>query len=380
MNARQRQRALKIVRRWAPDDYDRWVSMRVDASVYGYDPFGLERETTMLAVAVFQLLHKHWFRVESWGLNNVPVEGPVLLVPNHSGAIPIDAAMIAVDLMKKLAIPRVARAVFDNFAGCLPFVSLFFQRCGQFIGARDNLIRLLQKGEMVTVFPEGHRGTGKKFRDRYKLQPFQVGFVEASLITRTPIVPVAVIGAEEQYPFLLNLKPIAKVLKFPYLPLPLTSLLLGPVGLLPLPTKYQIHYGEPIRLYLNHSLEVLKSADIIRGMAEEVRSRVQDLVQTGLRRRKGVFGLSRPVLRGIPESLCRRTGGLANRLRSFSGKQVRSPGEASPARAIGHAVAAVLRSERTDSFTHEVYPEESDSGGNGKAHMPEGVLPPETPL
>jgi 1-acyl-sn-glycerol-3-phosphate acyltransferase len=307
MNRKARQRARALVRLLAGEEYERLIKIEIRASEFGYDPFGLERESAMLAFALLHFVYKHWFRVESLGVEQVPLEGPVLLASNHGGGIPIDGAMIALDLATKMEKPRFMRSVVDNFAGSLPFVNLFFHRCGQVIGARRNLVDLLEQGEMIAVFPEGHNGTGKKFSDRYKLLPFNVGFVELSLLHRTPIIPTAVIGAEEQYPYLIHLERIAKVLNLPYVPIPPLSLLLGPVGCLPLPTKYQIYYGEPIRLYLDHPADTVKDPEMIRRLAAQVRDRVIELVADGLGRREGVFNFSRPVLQQVlPDSIRKR--------------------------------------------------------------------------
>ena len=304
MNRKARQRARALVRLLAGEDYERLIKIEIRASEFGYDPFGLEWESAMLVYALLQFVHRHWFRVESFGIERIPLEGPVLLAPNHSGGIPIDGAMIALDLAKKMKKPRVMRGVVDNFAGSLPFINLFFYRCGQVIGARRNLVALLEQGEMITVFPEGHNGTGKKFKDRYKLLPFNVGFVELSLLHRTPIVPTAVIGAEEQYPYLIRLERLARILRLPYVPIPPLSLLLGPIGCFPLPTKYQIYYGEPIRFYLDHPADTVKDPEMIRKLAAQVRDRVAQLVVHGLGRREGVFSFSRPVVRQVlPDSI-----------------------------------------------------------------------------
>jgi 1-acyl-sn-glycerol-3-phosphate acyltransferase len=306
MNKKGRERARALVRILAGEEYERLVKIEIHASEFGYDPFGLERESAILAYALFQFVYKHWFRVESFGVERIPQEGPVLLAPNHGGGIPIDGAMIALDLAKKMEKPRVMRAVVDNFAGSLPFINLFFCRCGQVIGARRNLVDLLEQGEMIAVFPEGHNGTGKKFKDRYKLLPFNVGFVELSLLHKAPIIPTAVIGAEEQYPYLIHLERLARILSLPYVPIPPLSLLLGPIGCLPLPTKYQIYYGEPIRFYLDHPTDTVKDPEMIRKLAAEVRDRVMQLVIDGLRRREGVFSFSRPVLQHVlPDSVRR---------------------------------------------------------------------------
>lgn len=315
MNRRARQRARALVKLLAGEEYERLIKMEIRASEFGYDPFGLEWESAMLAYALLQFVYKYWFRVESFGVERIPLDGPVLLAPNHGGGIPIDGAMIALDLAKKMEKPRVMRGVIDNFAGSLPFINLFFYRCGQVIGARRNMIDLLKQGEMITVFPEGHNGTGKKFRDRYKLLPFNVGFVELSLLHKTPIIPTAVIGAEEQYPYLIHLERLARILSLPYVPIPPLSLLLGPIGCFPLPTKYQIYYGEPIRFYLDHPADTIKDPEMVRKLAAQVRDRVVQLVVHGLGKREGIFNFSRSVLQHVlPDSIGRGTSSARNYL------------------------------------------------------------------
>ena len=204
MRHENRARVRRILRALNPQDYERFEKIRINDLGFGYDSFGLEVESAM---AVFLLLHyfyEYWFRVDSCGIKNIPEEGPALLTPNHSGFIPIDGAMIAIDLIKKMKQPRIMRAVLYNSAGFIPFVGTFFYRSGQISGARRNFEEALRQKELVAAFPEGSKGTWKGFRDRYRLKPFNVGFMELSLLYRTPIIPTAVIGAEEQYPFTTN--------------------------------------------------------------------------------------------------------------------------------------------------------------------------------
>ncbi len=293
MNHCGRERTHRFVRNLAPGDYGRFLKMKIHTSDFGYDPFGLERESAMLAFVLFKLLlYKKWFRVESSGAENIPSHGPVIITPNHSGAIPIDGAMLAVDLAEQMEQPRILRAVVDNFAGSLPFINTFFTRCGQVIGARKNLVGLLEQGEMLAVFPEGHKGTGKSFRERYRLCPFNVGFLELSLLHRAPIVPAAVIGAEEQYPGTFNIKQLARWFKLPCLPVPPLLFLLGPLGILPLPTKYTIYYGEPLHFYREYPPETVRDPMAIHELTEKVRAHVQKLVLKGLSQRESVFGVS----------------------------------------------------------------------------------------
>lgn len=303
MNQKGRRRARALARILAPEDYVRFQSVKIQDLGFGYDPFGLEIESAMAAFSVAKQVYKYWFRVESHGVENVPLEGSVMITPNHSGALPLDAVMVGVDLAIKMKRPRIMRAVVDNFAGFLPFVNTFFYRCGQIIGARRNFEELLQNGEMVAVFPEGDKGTGKPYRDRYKLVPFNVGFMELSLLHRAPIVPTAVIGAEEQYPYMFNVKPLARLFNLPYFPLTPLTLFLGPLGALPLPTKYSIYYGEALHLYRDYPPETVQDPETIRKLVTMVQDRVQEMIEEGLRRRQGrVFGFTlRDLLPGRKE-------------------------------------------------------------------------------
>ncbi len=290
MNQKARQRVRAIFRRLVPEDYERLERLKINDLGFGYDPFGLELESAMLAYAAGKIVYKNWFRVESHGVENVPLKGPVLVTPNHSGVLPIDALMIGVDVVAKMECPRTMRAVVDNFAGLFPFVNTACYRCGGIIGARRNFEELLNQGELVMVFPEGHKGTGKKFAERYRLRRFNVGFMELSLIHKAPIVPTAVIGAEEQYPYMIDLKPVARLLNFPYMPVTPLMALLGPLGMIPLPTKYTIYYGEPLHFYRDYPPDTVKDPETIYGLVDTVKTRVQDLIDRGLRERKGVFG------------------------------------------------------------------------------------------
>lgn len=292
MNQKGRKRARMVSRILAPEDYERFQDIKINDLGFGYDPFGLELESAMVAFSVAKLIYKHWFRVESHGIENVPLEGPVMITPNHSGVLPVDALMIGVDLGVNLKKPRLMRAVVDNFAGFLPFINTLFYRCGQIIGARRNFEELLKRGEMVAVFPEGDKGTGKPYKDRYKPVPFNMGFMELSLLHKTPIVPSAIIGAEEQYPYMVNLKPLAKMFSFPYFPVTPLLLLFGPLGVLPMPTKYHIYYGEALHLYRDYPPETVKNPETIRKLVGIVQERVEELIALGLENRKGIFGFS----------------------------------------------------------------------------------------
>jgi len=274
-----------------PDELARVKQFRFNDLGYGYDPFGMEMETAILALLVARLFHKYWFRARSQGLHHVPSEGAALLVSNHSGVIPIDGAMMAVDLALNLDKPRILRSVIDYFAADLPFINTFMTRVGQVSGHRKNFEDLLRQGELVGVFPEGTRGLGKPFSERYRLRRFNVGFIELSLQYRAPIVPVAVIGAEEQAPLLVNLEPVARLLGFPYFPVTPQFPLLGPLGWVPLPSKYVITYDAPLEFYREYPPEAVKDAGTVRMLADKVQVRIQEMLDVGLEQRTEIFGL-----------------------------------------------------------------------------------------
>ncbi|HPQ67630.1 MAG TPA: lysophospholipid acyltransferase family protein [bacterium] len=291
MNRYQREKALALARRLLPpEEFERVMSIEINDLGFGFDQFGMEKESAIIAYSLARYVHKYWFRVESDGHDNIPLKGPAILASNHSGVLPIDAVMVCVDVAIKLAKPRVVRAVVDNFAGFLPWVNVFFYRVGQVVGARRNFIDLLHSGEICAVFPEGTRGIGKPFSQRYNLVKFNVGFIELSLTTKTPIVPVAVVGAEEQAPMLGNLKPLARLLGFPYFPITPLFPLLGPLGFIPLPTQYHIRFGEPIEFYREYGPKTVNDPEAVRMLADKVQLAIQDMVNQQLESRSSVFG------------------------------------------------------------------------------------------
>lgn len=310
MRHKNRARVRTLLRGLNPSDYEKFENIRINDLGFGYDPFGLEIESVMAVFLLLQYAYEYWFRVESFGVENIPEEGPALITPNHSGVLPIDGAMIAVDLIKKMERPRMMRAVLYHTAGFIPCVGTFFYRCGQISGARRNFEEALRQEELVAVFPEGSKGSWKGFKDRYRLRPFNVGFMELSLLHKTPIVPTAVIGAEEQYPFMVNAKPIARMLKLPYFPLTPFFPLLGPVGMLPLPTQYRIFYGEPFHFYREYGPETVRRPDVIHMLVGKVQERIEEMIAEGLRNRKNVFGiLSSSVRSSLPGKILSRLKG-----------------------------------------------------------------------
>ncbi|AKU92524.1 lysophospholipid acyltransferase family protein [Vulgatibacter incomptus] len=245
----------------------------------GYDAFGLSLDSVAIALAAARPFYERYFRVLSHGAEHVPTEGPVILAANHSGTLPFDAAMLWTDSVRKVG--RVARPVGDFFVSDLPFIGTFFNRAGMVGGARENVRALLDAGEVVMIFPEGVPGIGKPYYERYRLQHWRVGHAELAIRHRAPVVPVAIVGAEEQMPQLAKLRKLGKLVGAPYLPITLTPF--------PLPVRYRIYYGEPIPLHERYSLADADNAEAVREAAATVKAAVQSLVDRGLAERTGIF-------------------------------------------------------------------------------------------
>ncbi len=287
MHTKTRERIRRLVRALdGPRGLERLESMLVDDEGFGYDRFGFERETLYAAYMFARQLYRRWFRVESVGHEHVPRAGRAILAGNHSGLLPWDAAMIAVDLIEKLEPPRPLRSIVDHFAFGLPFVGELMYRTGQVPGTPRNFRDLLEREQLVLVFPEGTKGIIKPYSERYQLRPFNVGFVEIALELEVPVVPFAVVGAEEQAPVLFQLPLLGKRLGMPTFPITPTFPLLGLAGLVPYPVKYRIAYGEPLLLHREYPKEAARDPDIIRAISEKIRSRVQGMIDLGLELRK----------------------------------------------------------------------------------------------
>ncbi|MCA9670400.1 MAG: acyltransferase family protein [Myxococcales bacterium] len=221
-------------------DRERLESVPTRTNEYGYDPFGFHRDGLKVAGLIVRFLYRYYFRCHVSGLENVP-DGRVMLVANHAGQLPFDGAMIGAALLFDGKPPRLPRAMVERFVATVPYFSYFFSRIGQVVGTPDNCLRLLEDEEVLLVFPEGARGISKPLTRRYQLQDFGTGFMRLALAASAPVVPVSIVGSEEQAPA-INVKPLARLLNTPSVPL----MLVPPfVPLLPLPVRYHIHFGEP---------------------------------------------------------------------------------------------------------------------------------------
>jgi 1-acyl-sn-glycerol-3-phosphate acyltransferase len=247
----------------------------------GDDPFGLDPEFTRLGAMATAFMHRRYFRTEVHGIEHIP-PGRALLIANHSGQIPIDGLILALTLFFDANPPRLIRAMVEKWMQTLPFIAPLIARLGQVVGVPANCHHLLEREELILAFPEGVRGIVKPYTRRYQLEDFGQGFMRLALATRSPIVPVAVIGAEEQYISVGNLEWAARAIGLPALPV--VPQLLLPGGLLPLPTKYRIHFGEPLKFEGDPADERVVSEHVWL-----VRQTIQRLLVHGLERRRSVF-------------------------------------------------------------------------------------------
>jgi 1-acyl-sn-glycerol-3-phosphate acyltransferase len=247
---------------------------RKNLNEFGVDPFGFSPEAAKLCVAPAYWLYKHYFRVQALGAERIP-DGRVLLVANHGGQLPMDGGMTIMSVLVDRPVPRMTRAMVEKWAQDLPYVGTFFARCGQVIGDPDTCRRLLNSEECVLVFPEGAKGISKLWTERYHLQQFGLGFMRLALETRTPVVPVAIVGHEEQSLAIANLKGVAKLLGMPAFPLTLTVL---PV---PLPSRYYIEFGHP----LSFDGDPNDDDDVIEQKVAVVKQTMKRMITEGLQRR-----------------------------------------------------------------------------------------------
>jgi 1-acyl-sn-glycerol-3-phosphate acyltransferase len=251
---------------------------------YGYDPWGFNVDVVRRALVVSTLLYRHYFRVETHGIENLP-DGRMLVISNHAGQVAIDAAMIGTATFWEGEPPRVVRGMGEYWLPTVPFVNVAMSRTGSVVGTPHNCTQLLRNGEAVIAFPEGVRGMNKLFSERYRLQRFGSGFMRLALATKTPIVPVAVVGSEEQAPGLANITSVAQLLGMPAFPVTLTWPWLGPIGLLPFPVKYRIYFGRP----LHFKGDADDEDAVIEKQVGSVKSTIQAMLDHGVRERPSIF-------------------------------------------------------------------------------------------
>ncbi len=236
---------------------------------HGYDVFGLHPPAVEWALRAAHPWYQHYFKVQSRGVEHIPERGPAILIANHSGALPIDGAMLWVDVMTRTR--RLLRMVSDRFIPGLPFASSVLARVGVVSGTRANVRRLIARGELLTIFPEGVTGPRKSFRDRYQLQQWRMGHAELAIRYQVPIVPVGIVGVEEAWPLVrsFSLRPLG----IPYVPIPMTPV--------PLPMPVVLHYGPPIELARRYSIDDADDPKRLAAAAAETRDAVRLLIERG---------------------------------------------------------------------------------------------------
>jgi 1-acyl-sn-glycerol-3-phosphate acyltransferase len=249
----------------------------------GFDAWGFSPSQAKVLYSIAKKIFDY-FRPEIHGAENIP-KGRVLIVPNHAGQIPYDGVVIAVATLLKANPPRIVRAMVERWFPKMPFINELFARGGAVLGAPINCRNLLEDEQAILVFPEGARGSGKLFKDRYQLVPFGRGFMRLALQTKTPIVPTAVIGSEEAIISVHSSKILAKLLQAPYFPIPPHLPLLGLAAYLPLPVKFRVYFGKPMHFTGAHDDEDA----VIDAKVAEVMAEVQRLIDEGRRERGSAF-------------------------------------------------------------------------------------------
>ncbi len=246
-------------------------------NAFGYDRFGISKRHLGAFYSLLGHFHADYFSVKSYGIENIPDTGRAMVIGNHSGGLPVDAGMCMASVFFDHDPPRHLHGMVEKFANLLPFTSSWFSRLGQLTGLPEHAVRLLEDERLLMIFPEGARGTGKLYKDKYKLVRFGTGFMRIALQTGSPIVPFAFVGGEEAIPVIYHSTTLAKLFRAPYFPI-------TPYGL-PIPRRVQctLHYAPPMRFEGTGR----ESDDVIEGYVEQVKDVIADLIEEGRRMRRG---------------------------------------------------------------------------------------------
>ena len=259
-----------------PAELDEHINrIRKPIGTLGYDPWGYNNEVIKVGFSLTRQLYEKYFRVHAQGVENVPAEGPVLIVANHSGQLPIDGLLIGYALASRQHQPRIPRAMIERFFPTVPWLGNLLNEMGAVLGDPVNCAKMLANDEAVIVFPEGIRGSGKLYHDRYQLKRFGNGFMHLAMKYKASIVPVGVVGCEETLPAIANIKPLARALGIPYAPVTLPVVL---------PAKVHLNFGAP-RVF--DDLEIPEEQ--ITARVEQVKAEISRLIDKGLSERKRLF-------------------------------------------------------------------------------------------
>ena len=271
---------LPAALRSVADEIDlRMARLPTSLNEYGYDSFGLDPAYGRPLLLTMALFYRHYFRVETRGIENVP-EGRVLLIGNHAGnTFAWDGAMLGMATLLEAEPPRIVRGMAEYYLPTIPFFNVFMVRSGSIVGTPRNCVQLLEREEAIMVFPEGERGFVKTWRQRYQLQRFGLGFMRLALETDTPIVPVGIVGGEEQSPGVWNARSVGRLIGSPAFPITITFPWLGVAGFVPLPVKFRLHFGAPMHFEGDPSEDdatvekkVEQVKDVLRSLIDDARS------------------------------------------------------------------------------------------------------------
>lgn len=256
----------------------------IEVDEFGMDPVLVKKITPLFN----WFYHKYW-RVQTTGIENIPNEGRALVVANHSGTLPYDGAMLAASIYNEHPVRQDARFLVENFVYHMPMLGTLMYRIGGVRACPENAERLLSAGHLVIVFPEGVKGIGKYFSERYKLQRFgRGGFIKLCINTKSPLIPVGIVGAEEIHPILFKSNSLAKTVGVPYIPITPTFPLLGLLGMVPLPTRWSIHFGEPVR-FDKFPKGIIEDEIAIHKLSEQVRGQIQQILIDLLKKRRSIW-------------------------------------------------------------------------------------------
>lgn len=271
---------VRDLERRAPHFYNRYAGKE--------DPFGLSIETYAWSFPIFRFLLEDYFPVTYHGLENIPADGRALIIGNHSGLIPLDGALLTCGLINYHPDARCVRFLATDWFFNLPGLAAWMRETGQVRATLENAQALLDAGELVGIYPEGIRGVGKTFRERYRLHDFHPGFVQLAIESQTPIIPIATIGGDEILPNLANVKGLKQYFGMPFFPLtPAFPWLPFPTPFVPLPVKWLMRIHKPIDL--GYPPEKAKDRKLIRKIAQEIQYTIQKDLNEMLRERKSLF-------------------------------------------------------------------------------------------
>jgi 1-acyl-sn-glycerol-3-phosphate acyltransferase len=270
--------------------WKRWRELAMQGRSDVVDEFGRDPRYAARVDPLLEFLYTRYFRVTTQGLEHIPATGRAIIVANHSGTLPYDGAMLMYAVRRDAASHRDVRPLVEDFVFHFPYLGTFMNRIGGVRACQENAERLLEKDQLVAVFPEGEKGIGKMYRERYRLQRFgRGGFIKLALRTGAPIIPAAIVGAEEIHPMVGKVTFLAKSLGLPYLPVTPTFPFLGPLGLVPLPTKWTLRFGAPIDYATSYGAAAAEDRILVNKLGETVRSTIQEMIDETLSERKSIL-------------------------------------------------------------------------------------------